>query len=133
MAARLQSNFTTVFPNGLNIGIYTPSNGTAAPNGLFWDTNLNGVAALVALLGQAQATPGGPLTADIQDALTSVGGGDVALQTIVLSLNIGFNNAGVLGTASNNFGSLIYTNAGDSLSGLPVGKIVDAANRALAG
>ena len=61
------------------------------------------------------------------------GGGDLALQTIALTLNIGFNRAGVIGAGPNNFGSLIYTKEGDSLSGRTVSQVLEAANGALAG
>jgi hypothetical protein len=54
-------------------------------------------------------------------------------QTLALTLNIGFNTAGVLGAGPNSFGWLIYTNGGDSLNGLTINQILDAANRALAG
>ena len=57
------------------------------------------------------------------------------MQTITLTLNIGFNQAGAIGAGPNNFGSLLYsnTNGTDSLSGLTISQILAAANAALAG
>ncbi len=130
----LMANYTTVFTNGLTLGIFNPVNGNAAPNGLHWQPNSAGLAALQAAVSQASGGSGGPLTQDAINPTTTYGGGALARQTLALTLNVGFNTAGVLGIGPNNFGSLVYTNSGsDSLNGMTVSQILAAANQALAG
>jgi hypothetical protein len=131
-AARLAANYLTVFPNGLTIGIFNPNNGNVAPNGLFWEANAAGLNALQACVSLGGGS-GGPITHDAVNSSDNFGGGGLARQTITLTLNIAFNTAGVLGVGPNNFGSLVYTKSGDSLSGFTVNQILAAANRALAG
>jgi hypothetical protein len=121
-----------VFPNGLMLGVFNPDNSNAAPNGLFWEPNAVGLSALRICVSQGGSSSG-PFTRDAINPTDNFGGGGLARQTITLTLNIAFNTAGVLGIGPNNFGSLIYTKSGDSLSGLTVNQILDAANRALAG
>jgi hypothetical protein len=128
----LDANFITAFPTGLTIGIHNPGNGTAAPNGLLWQPNAAGLAALKTAISQGGGS-GTSLSQDAVNPTDTFGGGGLARQTITLTLNIGFNSSGALGIGPNNFGSLIYTNSGDSLSGLTVSQILDIANRALAG
>ncbi|HSU56564.1 MAG TPA: immunoglobulin domain-containing protein, partial [Candidatus Dormibacteraeota bacterium] len=130
----LQTNFATTFTNGIIIGEFNPSNGVSAPNGLLWQPTLAGSTALQTVLSIIPATAGTPFTQDATNPATAMGGGNVARQALLLTLNIGFNSAGVLGVGPNNFGSLIYSNgSADSLDGRPISKILDAANGALAG
>jgi hypothetical protein len=73
------------------------------------------------------------LTQGATNPTETYGGGELALQSAALSLNIGFNQAGVIGAGPNNFGSLVYSNGNDALSGMTISQILDAANAALAG
>jgi hypothetical protein len=130
-AALLADNYTRIFPNGLSVGQYNPGNGAAAPNGLFWQPNNAGLAALRAFLGGAGSS--GPLRADALNPTDDLDGGELASQAATVTINIALNTAGVIGAGPNNFGSLIYTQDGDSLSGLTISEILAAANRALAG
>jgi hypothetical protein len=128
------NSFTTVFPTGLAIG---SSNAEALIGGhdrLVWESNTTGQAALAAVLSQSGGTSG-PITQYAVNPTHTFGGGELALQTLTLNLNIGFNQAGVIGAGPNNFGSLLYssTNGNDSLSGISVSQILAAANTALAG
>jgi len=54
------------------------------------------------------------------------------VQTITLTLNIGYNGAGIIG-ADRTTSFPHYSNVGDSLSGQTVSQILTAANGALAG
>jgi hypothetical protein len=130
-AASYGSTYSFACPNGLMIGIYSPSNGPAAPNGLFWEPTATGLTALQEAL--SLGGPSGALTQDATDPTNTFGGGELARQTIALTLNTSLNTAGSLGVGPNNFGSLLYTNGADALTGLTVGQILNKANRALAG
>ena len=128
----LEANFIRVFPQGMSVGVYNPSNGTALPNGLYWAPTAAGVAAL----HTAASDGGGASSAFSRDVLNPTStyeGAGLARQAIALTLNIEFNAAGVIGLGPNNFGELVYTQAGDSLSGKTIREILAAANRALAG
>src|SRR5439155_21356722 len=108
----LADNYTTVFPQGLTLGIYDADNSNAAPNGLYWQPNAAGLSALQSAL----SVGGGSSTAITQDAInptTTYGAAGLGRQTLALACNIAFNSAGLLSGTPNNFGSLIYTNAGD--------------------
>ncbi|PWU17325.1 MAG: hypothetical protein C5B50_11595 [Verrucomicrobia bacterium] len=127
------SSFGLAFPNGLTLGIYNPTNGNTAPNGLYWQTNSAGVSALQAAFSQGSGS-GGPITQDALNPTITYGAGGCGRQTLALMCNIAFNSLGMLGAGSNNFGGLIYTNTGgDSLSGLSVNQIVTVINQALGG
>ncbi len=125
------SNYLTVFTNGLTLGIYDPASSNAAPNGLYWQPNSAGLAALQAAVSQGGGS-GAPITQDAVNPTGTFSAGGLGRQTLALTLNVGFNAAGFLG-ASNVFGNLVYTNSGDSLNGLNVNQILNVANQALAG
>jgi hypothetical protein len=131
-AAILEANYLGLFPNGLMAGIYDTTAGNAAPNGLWWQGNTTGLAALREFLSGG----GGSSSAITRDALNPVddfGGGELAHQLVTLILNIRFNETGVIGIGPNNFGSLVYTRSGHPLSGLTVSQIVAVAQQVLAG
>lgn len=125
------NNFITVFtPNGMDIGVYTPSNGPAAPNGARWEATTTGRNKLKTFL--AGGGPSGAITVDVLNG-TSVSGGALAKQTATLSLTVAFSN-GIIWPFG--FGSLLYSNppnSADSLNGFSVSQILYAANQALAG
>lgn len=76
---------------------------------------------------------GAPITRDAVNPTDTYGAGGLGRQTLALTFNIAFNEAGLIGAGPNDFGSLVYTKPGDSLSGSTVREILKAANRALAG
>jgi len=129
-----QSSFATVFPTGLVIGLSNAIAIIAGHDRLLWEANTAGQTALAAVLAQSGGTSG-PITQDVVNPTDTFGGGDLTLQTITLTLNVGFNQAGVIGAGPNNFGSLVYnnTNGSDPLRGMTVSQILAAANGALAG
>jgi len=128
----LQDNYSSVFPNGITIGVVENLNLLTPPHGLRWEGNGAGLAALQTVLSQCGGSSG-TITQTVINPTETFGGGGLACQAITLSLNIGFNRAGVLGIGPNNFGALVYSRAGDSLSGMTVSQILAAANQALAG
>jgi len=99
---------------------------------LLWEPTPEGVDALSAVLGLTSKTSGALLQSAINPTET-YGGGALAVEAIVLSLNIQFNQAGLFKAGANNFGSLVYTQPGDLLSGLTVTDLLAVANQALAG
>ena len=120
----LQFNYLKVFPDGLTIGL-------AAGEHLFWAPDAAGVAGLESAIADTAGSIG-RLTQSATNSVSTLGGGELARQAILLTLNAGFNTAGVLGMGPNNFAAIVYTAAGDALSGLSVTQILDSANRALA-
>jgi hypothetical protein len=126
--------YPLVFPSGIEIGVFDPSNGGASPNGLRWTGDAAGQAALEAFLADAGG-PSGPFVSDGLNPTGPNGGGSLAIQAAALTLNIGFNAAGVLAGAQNNLGSLVYLkmDVDEPLSGLSLVQILDVANQALAG
>jgi len=128
----LQDHFLTTFPNGLRIGLLGDKGSDLGSHALLWTANADGLSAMKAALSQA-SLDSGTLSQTATNSTLLYGGGELARQALVLTLNIGFNSAGALGAGPNNFGSLIYTAPGDSLSGLSVSSLLDTANRALAG
>lgn len=127
-----EGNYLRLFPNGLMLGIFNPTNGNAVPNGLLWEGNAAGLAALQVAIGIGSGS-GAPLTRDALNPTDTFGAGGLGRQALALTLNIALNTAGVLGAGPNNFGSLVYSQSGDSLSGMTVSQILGAVNRALAG
>jgi hypothetical protein len=127
------ANYSTVFPTGLDVGIFSP--GALPPNGLHWDGTAVGRAALKSFLAGAGG-PSGPIAADTVNPLTTVGGGSLALQAATLQLNIAFNNANLMGSGVPGFGLQTYWNypgVPDSLNGMNVTQILGVANLALSG
>ncbi len=127
-----EPNFTTVFSKGLAVGHAGTNEAMAGNARLLWEPNTAGWTALTTVLAKGGETSG-PLTQDAVNPTETLGGGDLAVQAATLTLNIGFNHAGMIGAGPNNFGSLVYNNASDSLSGQTVSQILEAANGALAG
>jgi hypothetical protein len=128
----LQSNYSTVFPNGVTIGVANAVDQLGAPHGLVWNGDTAGLTALNSVLS-ACGGASGAITQNAINPTDTFGGGGLACQALTLKLNIGFNTAGLLGYGPNNFGSLVYTNAADSLNGMTIAQILAAANQALAG
>jgi hypothetical protein len=129
----VQTNFLSLFPNGIAIGLFNASNGFVAPNGLLWEPNSNGLTAVQAVLSIVPGAAGAAFAQDATNPVTVMAGGNLARQALLLTLNIGLNTAGMLGAGPNNFGSLVYTNTGDALNGQSISQILVAANQALAG
>jgi hypothetical protein len=128
-------NYSTVFPSGLDIGIFDTGSGASAPNGLRFDATATGRAALKSFLGVA-ASPSGSFASDQLNPASTNGGGSLALQAATLTLNIAFNNAGLLGSGNPGYGNQVYWNYPgnpDSLNGMSLIQILAAANLALSG
>jgi hypothetical protein len=125
------NNFLTVFAGGLEVGQYNPGNGNSVPNGLRWDATTTGRANLKTFI--AGGGPSGVIASDQLNPTTGFGGGSLANHAAALTLNIGFNNAGLLGSNMTGWANLVYINPGDSLSGRSITQILAAANDALAG
>lgn len=108
-----ENNFTTVFaPGGLTIGI---EDGLGSKHDATWAATTAGRAALKSFL--AGGGPSGALTGDTVDA-TSIAGGALAKQTAALTLNVAFNDAGVLTATLPRFGDLKFADlAGGSIIG----------------
>ena len=128
----LIANYFTVFPNGITIGLYDPSNGHQAPNGLHWEATGHGLASLREFISQGGGTSRA-LEADAVDADDGEKRGELAAQTLTLTINMRFNERGVIGAGPNNFADLVYSRDGDTLSGMTVRQILETANHALAG
>ncbi len=131
-AGLVQTNFLSVFTNGLIIGADS-GNGLIAQNGLLWEPNSNGLSAIQSALSLIPGSAGSALTQSATNSISFMGGENLARQALLLTLNIGFNSAGILGSGPNNFGSLLYSNGSDSLNGQSVSQILGAANQALSG
>lgn len=136
------ANWLTLFPGGMDIGIFNPGNGNAAPNGFRWTGDLTGQNALLQLLANL-APPGSPNSIILQDVINptttvvaSPGSGSLARYTAVLQLNIVFSAHGLLGgtpVPQPGIGPLVYMNPGDSLNGFTANQILALANQVLAG
>jgi hypothetical protein len=128
------TNWLIVFPSGMDIGTYDVGSGNAPPNGLRWTGDLAGKNALKGFLMSSDGTPS-PLTGDAINPTTTLGAGTLARLTAVLRLNIGFNQAGLLGSPTPGFGNLVYINpyAPDSLTGFTLSQILGVADSILAG
>jgi hypothetical protein len=133
-------HWLTVFPNGMDVGIYDPVNGSAAPNGFRWTGAAGGRNALMLFL--ASLPPAGSATnqiigQDLLDPVDSVGAvmgsGSFQRYVAVLQLNIGFSTAGLLGTPSDIYGSLVYHEPGDFFDGQTVSYILDVCNQVASG
>jgi len=98
-----EDNFITVFsPNGLTIGI---ADGLGTKHNATWAATTAGEAALKSYL--AGGGPSGVLTSDTLNA-TSTAGGALAKQTAALTLNVAFNDAGLLSATLPRFGDLKF-------------------------
>ena len=129
--ALYDASWLTVFPSGLDLGIFDPSNGNAAPNGLRFTGDVAGRMALEQTMATLVGVPSA-LPADETNP-TSTSSGTLGQLTAALQLNIAFNAAGLLGNPTPSFGSLVYVNAGDSLNGLTLTQILAVANEVLSG
>lgn len=135
------NNFLAVFTTGLNIGI---ADGGGPKHNAFWNATTTGRANLKTAISGG-GTPGA-LTADTVDA-TSISGGALSKATAALTLNIGFNGAGLNGTHTN-LGSLTLCNLVEgshiggftlsaaqaaALNGKTISQVLTDANNALGG
>jgi len=137
------ANFLAVFPGGLTIGI---ADDVGPKHNATW-TEFAGQTALKSFLGGGGTSAA--LTADTLNA-TSVSGGTLANQTAALTLNVGFNDAGVTVAPDNDpkFGDLTLCNlaAGSvigswtltaaqaaALNGTAIRQVLADANTALSG
>jgi hypothetical protein len=119
------NNFTTVFAAGLTIGL---EDGSGPNHDATW-IGTAGHDALKAFLGGGGQSE--PLNADTQNA-TSVSGGALAVQTAALTLNIRFNDAGLLsGTLLPPFGTLTLKGFGNALDGMTINQVLADANTTL--
>jgi len=135
------NNFETVFASGLTIGI---ADGAGPKHNATWTGNAAGRTSLKTALGGG-GTPGA-LTADTLNA-SSISGGSLSKATAALTLNIGFNAAGLNGTHTN-LGSLTLCNLVEGstigsftltaaeaalLNGTSINQVLTDANNALGG
>jgi hypothetical protein len=123
-ASRLLScNFKTVFSNGLEIGCYTNTDGY----GYKWTS----VTALKSFFRYTATS--GPINCDALNPYSlRYGGGTLAVQTAVLSLNIAFQGSS-RSMPEGLGGGILYIKDGDSLSGKTVPQILAVANDVLGG
>src|SRR5262249_46264916 len=94
------NNFIAVFSGGLTIGT---NDGAGPKHHALWNATATGRSTLQTFL--AGGGTSSALTADTTDA-TSVSGGALSKQTATLTLNMGFDAAGVLPNGAQGFGSL---------------------------
>jgi len=119
----LSCNFRTTFPDGLEIGCYTNPDGY----GYKWTS----VTSLKTFLRYTETS--GPISCDKLNPISlRYGGGTLAVQTAVLSLNIAFQGSSSSMPQGLSNG-VIYVKAGDSLSGKTIAEILQIANDALGG
>lgn len=136
------NNFATTFPGGLTIGI---NDGLGPLHHALWTAAPPGPANLKTYL--AGGGPSGALTADSSNA-TSASGGALGKQTAALTLNIGFDAAGVLPNGAQGLAGLKLCNLVDgsvigtfalnaaqaaALNGQSVADVLADANDALGG
>jgi hypothetical protein len=133
-AAVFDAEYFYVFPTGFDVGVVDTGGGGAPPNGLRWTGDAAGKAALQTFLAGAGGASG-PLNSDAVNPTSPNGGGSLAIQAATLTINLGFNAAGVLAGAQNNLGSLIYLkmDVQEPLSGMTLTEILAVANQGLAG
>jgi hypothetical protein len=131
-SVNFDTNWLTVFPGGMDIGIFNPGNGNAPPNGFRWLGTAQGRNALKIFLNSGGGT-NTPITQDVVNPINTFGSGTLAKLTAVLQLNIAFNAAGFLGQPNPGFAAMIYQNPGDSLDGFTVAQLLTLSNQILAG
>ena len=126
------ANFETVFPSGLEVGLYDIASGNAQPNGVRWEGNAAGRTALKTFLASTPGANGALATDEINPTSIAVGA-DLAKETAVLKLNIAFSAAGLLPGPGLDFGTFVYLNVGaaDSLYGLTLNQIAMIASQSL--
>ena len=120
-----------MFSSGLDLGVFDPSNGNSAPNGLRFTGDAAGRVALKQTMATLVRVPSS-LPPDETNP-TSTSSGTLGQLTATLQLNIAFNSAGLLGSPTLSFGSLVYVNPADSLNGFTLTQVLGACNQALAG
>ncbi|MBI3798855.1 MAG: hypothetical protein HY268_18060 [Deltaproteobacteria bacterium] len=136
------SNYLTVFSSGLTIGI---EDNAGPRHDASWTGDVTGRSALKTYIGGGG--PSGALTADTSNA-TSVSGGTLAKQEATLTLNIGFDTAGLLPNGSQGFDDLTLCNLVEgsaigsftlttaqaaALNGMSVSQVLADTNNALGG
>jgi hypothetical protein len=122
----LDNNYTTVFSEGLTIGI----NDAGGPqHDIMWTGDSTGLAALKSYMVSPAAGSSTALTGDAVNQ-TASDSGSLSEQTAALTINVGLS--GVNGDPAG-FGDLVLHDTGGSLDGSTVSEILAAANNALAG
>ncbi len=119
----LNSYFKNAFCNGMEIGQYT----SKAGDGYKWTSTSN----LKSFL-KCTGTNGDIKYDRFNPTNLNGGGGTLAVQTAVLTLNIGFGKLPINGMPDG-LGDLLYVKAGDSLNGKTVSEILAIANDVLGG
>ena len=133
--AVLTNNFVSTFSSVgyMEVGVYG-NNGATVPNGIRFNADAAGLAALQTWLGGGGSSVAfGTDTINPTSTGGGVGGGNIGKQATTLTLNIAFNDGAVAGSPLTGFSSLVYRNPGDSLDGLTVAQIMAVTNNALAG
>jgi hypothetical protein len=139
------NNFLTVFSGGLTIGIN--DGGSSPKHDALWNATATGRSTLKTYLTSSVSGANTALTGDTIDA-TSTSGGNLPRQTADLTLNVGFDTAGVLPNGSQGLGSLQLCSLVDgstigaftltaaqaaALNGTSVSQVLTDANNALGG
>jgi HYR domain len=130
--ALVPGGFATLFPSGLMVGEVSNGKSLVGPAYLLWEASGTGQTALASVLAKDGGTSG-RITQYAINPTTTLGGGTLASQTAALTLNIAYNQEGLIGAGPNNFGCLVYSNADDALNGASASQILATANRALGG
>ncbi len=119
----LNSNFKTLFCNGLEIGFYTSPDGY----GYKW-TSASNLKSFLKCTGTS-----GPISLDkLNPTNVKNGGGALAVQTATLTINVALSNSTIKGIPAG-LGDLYYVNDGDSLNGKTISEILAIANEVLGG
>jgi hypothetical protein len=125
-AAIFAANYTSVFPNGLTVGI---DDGNGPRHHIFFSSDANGMDAIRDFLTSPAGGASSALPTDMVNPHTTPSG-NLPEQVVALTLNIEFS-----GTASMpaGFGDLKLKGTGTSLDGATVSTILAIANNALGG
>ena len=128
-----QAQWLNVFPLGMDIGVYFPSNGNTPPNGIHWTPDVTGQTTLKQFIQGVGGQPGNLPSDAINTVVSS--SGTLGRIVAVLRMNVTFNTAGFLGETSPGFANFIYSNPGvvDPLEGQTVNQILALADQILAG
>jgi hypothetical protein len=132
VVTQFESVFST--PGFLEVGVHQAAGGSSVPNGIRFTADTLGRAAMqIFMIGGGTSGAFGFDAVNPFSTSGGLGGGALAKQTIALTLNVAFNDAGVAGSFAPGYSSLVYHAAGDSLDGLTVAQLLATANAALAG
>jgi hypothetical protein len=122
-AKLLNSYFKSAFSNGMEIGYYTSTDGY----GYNWTSTSN----LKSFL-KCTGTNGVINSDKLNPSNLKSGGGTLAVQSAVLTLNIAFGKLSI-NSMPNGLGDLLYVKAGDSLNGKTVDEILAITDGVLGG